>query len=89
MCSTGTASGPWEIAITLIAVRFQISFVTFQKLLCMAVAPGREIAIQNDFCKPVLTASEQPYERLSLSSAAFLFQYLDSRLIFHCKTTFQ
>ena len=65
MCPTGTASDPRQIVIPLIAVRFQISSVAFQKLLCMAAAPGPGIAIQeDDFRKPVLTASEQPHERL-------------------------
>ena len=62
MCPTGAAPDPRQTVITLIAVRFQISAVAFQKLLCMAAAPGRGIAIQDDLRKSVLTASEQPHE---------------------------
>ena len=88
MCPAGAAPDPWQIVIALIAVRFQISAVAFQKLFCMAAASGRRITIQDDHRKSILTASEQPHERLGLCSAAFLIQHLDSSLICHCKTAF-
>ena len=89
MCPAGAAPDPRQIVITLIAVRFQISAVSFQKLLCMAAAPGRGIGIQDDLRKTILATSEQPHERLGLCLTAFLFQHLDSRLICHCKTALQ
>ena len=88
MRPVATASDPWPIVITLIAISFQISVVAFQKLLCVAAAPGREIAIQDDLRKSILTASEQPHERLGLSFAVFLYQHLNSSLISHCETVF-
>ena len=66
MCPTGAAPDPRQTVITLIAVRFQISAVAFQKLLCMAAAPGRGIAIQDDLRKSVLTASEQRKRKILL-----------------------
>ena len=87
--STGTASDPREVVVALIAIYFQISVVAFQKLLCMAAAPGRGIAIQDDCRKPVLTGAEQPHEWPGFGSALFLIQHLDSCFICHCKLTFQ
>ena len=81
MCPAGAAPNPRQIVITLIAVSFQISAVAFQKLSCVAAAPGRGIAIQDNLRKSILTTSEQPHERLGLSPAAFLFQHLDPSLI--------
>ena len=89
MRPAGAAPDSRQIVIALIAVRFQISAVAFQKLFCMAAAPGRRIAIQDDRRKSILAASEQPHERLDLCSAAFLIQHLDPSLICHCKTAFQ
>ena len=62
MRPTRAASDPWEIVVSLISIRFQVSAVAFQKLPRMAAAPGRGIAIQDDRRKPVLAASEQPHE---------------------------
>ena len=52
----------FQVVITLISICFQVSAVAFQKLSRMAAAPGRGIALQDDRRKPVLAASEQPYE---------------------------
>lgn len=58
MRPAGAAPDPRQMVITLIAVSFQISAVSVQKLLCMAAVPSRGIAIQDDLRKTILTTSE-------------------------------
>ena len=58
MCLAGEATNPRQIVIPQIAVSFRVSVVAFQKFLCVATAPGREIAIQDDLQKSILTALE-------------------------------
>ena len=59
MGPAGTPFDPWQVVVPLITVGFQIPAVAFQEFLCLAAAPGRRIAIQDEYRKPILTASEQ------------------------------
>lgn len=62
MRPAGTTSDLRKIIVALISVRFKISVAAFQKLLYMAAAPGRGIALQDDRWKSIFTAAKQPHE---------------------------
>lgn len=45
VCPTGTSFDIRQAVVALVTIRFQISVIAFQKLLCMAATPGWRIAI--------------------------------------------
>lgn len=55
----------------------------------MVSAPCRRIAIKMYGRQTILSAPEQPHERLALCTACRFMEYLNPGLISHCKSALQ